>query len=113
MARRTQLKYLVSGNHEGIRERIGRVTVAAALRKARQLVQQGYIDVRICTPRGQILSSNELSHLEKQEGTDMAKGQQRGNREAKKPKKEKIKVIAAAPSQKASWHPTLSPSKKK
>jgi hypothetical protein len=27
----------------------------------------------------------------------MAKGQQRGNREAKKPKKEKPKVIAAAP----------------
>jgi hypothetical protein len=36
----------------------------------------------------------------------MAKGQQRGNREAKKPKKEKIKVIAAAPSQKAGgWQP--------
>ena len=31
----------------------------------------------------------------------MAKGEQRGNRETKKPKKEKIKVIAAAPSQKA------------
>jgi len=31
----------------------------------------------------------------------VAKGQQRGNREAKKPKKEKIKVIAAAPSRKA------------
>jgi hypothetical protein len=31
----------------------------------------------------------------------MAKGEQRGNREAKKPKKEKIKTIAAAPSQKA------------
>jgi hypothetical protein len=31
----------------------------------------------------------------------MAKGQQRGNRETKKPKKEKIKVIAAAPSRKA------------
>lgn len=31
----------------------------------------------------------------------MAKAQQRGNREAKKPKKEKIKVIAAAPSRKA------------
>jgi hypothetical protein len=29
----------------------------------------------------------------------MANRQQRGNREAKKPKKEKIKVIAAAPSQ--------------
>lgn len=28
----------------------------------------------------------------------MAKGEQRGNREAKKPKKEKQKVIAAAPS---------------
>jgi hypothetical protein len=30
----------------------------------------------------------------------MAKGQQKGNRESKKPKKEKIKTIAAAPSQK-------------
>ena len=33
----------------------------------------------------------------------MAKGEQRSNRETKKPKKEKIKVIAAAPSQKAGW----------
>jgi hypothetical protein len=32
--------------------------------------------------------------------TDMAKGEQRSNREAKKPKKDKIKTIAAAPSQK-------------
>jgi hypothetical protein len=32
---------------------------------------------------------------------DMAKGQQRGNREAKKPKKEKTQLIAAAPSRKA------------
>jgi hypothetical protein len=30
----------------------------------------------------------------------MAKGEQRGNREAKKPKKEKAKSIAAAPSTK-------------
>ena len=30
----------------------------------------------------------------------MAKGEQRGNKEAKKPKKEKVKVIAAAPSTK-------------
>jgi len=30
----------------------------------------------------------------------MAKGEQKNNREAKKPKKEKIKTIAAAPSQK-------------
>jgi hypothetical protein len=31
---------------------------------------------------------------------DMPKGEQKGNREKKKPKKEKIKTIAAAPSQK-------------
>jgi hypothetical protein len=37
----------------------------------------------------------------------MAKGEQKGNRETKKPKKEKVKVIAAAPSQKAGgWQPT-------
>jgi hypothetical protein len=45
---------------------------------------------------------------------DMANRQQRGTREAKKPKKEKIKVIVAAPSQKASaWQPTLASGKKK
>ncbi len=45
---------------------------------------------------------------------DMANRQQRTNREAKKPKKEKIKVIAAAPSQKAAaWQATVGPSGKK
>jgi hypothetical protein len=47
---------------------------------------------------------------------DMAKGEQRSNREAKKPKKEKIKVVAAAPSQKgagAGWQPTQGSGKKK
>ena len=45
---------------------------------------------------------------------DMAKGEQKGNREAKKPKKEKIKTIAAAPSQKtAGWQPTFGSGKKK
>ena len=45
----------------------------------------------------------------------MAKGEQRGNRETKKPKKEKIKVIAAAPSHKRAggWQPTLGSGKKK
>ena len=47
----------------------------------------------------------------------MANRQQRSNRETKKPKKEKIKVIAAAPSQKAAaWQPNVgssSGSKKK
>ena len=46
--------------------------------------------------------------------TDMAKGEQKGNREQKKPKKEKIKVIAAAPSQKtAGWQPSFGSGKKK
>lgn len=46
----------------------------------------------------------------------MAKGEQRSNREKKKPKKEKIKTVAAAPSQKgaaAEWQPTLGSGKKK
>ena len=40
----------------------------------------------------------------------MARGEQRSNRERKKPKKEKNKTIAAAPSQKgaaAGWQPNL------
>jgi hypothetical protein len=44
----------------------------------------------------------------------MAKGHQGGNREAKKPKKEKIKAIAAAASRKVTaWQPTLDSGKKK
>lgn len=44
----------------------------------------------------------------------MAKGQERGNREAKKPKKEKPKTIAAAPSMKNVFDqkPTGEPKKK-
>jgi hypothetical protein len=109
-----KLKYLVSGSREGVSEYLGRVTAVAALRKAKQLVQEGYIDVRICTPRGQVLLSDDFNHLAKQEENAMAKGQQRGNREAKKPRKEKIKIIAAAPSQKAAtWQPSSMPGKKK
>ena len=44
----------------------------------------------------------------------MAKGEQKGNREAKKPKKQKIKTIAAAPSQKTvEWRPSFGADKKK
>ncbi|WP_283812550.1 hypothetical protein [Bradyrhizobium cosmicum] len=44
----------------------------------------------------------------------MAKGQQRSNRETKKPKKDKAKAIAAAPSRKdAAWQPDFGPGKKK
>jgi hypothetical protein len=44
----------------------------------------------------------------------MAKGQQRGNREAKKPKKEKPKVIAAAATRKiGTWQPDILADRKK
>jgi hypothetical protein len=46
----------------------------------------------------------------------LARGEQRSNREKKKPKKEKIKTIAAAPGQKgatASWQPNQGSDKKK
>jgi hypothetical protein len=43
----------------------------------------------------------------------MAKGERRGNREAKKLKKEKIKVNATPPSQKAAtWQPSFSLAKR-
>src|ERR1700722_775531 len=52
--------------------------------------------------------------VEEPEESDMAKGEQRGNRETKKPKKQKIKTIAAAPSQKtAGWQPGFASGKKK
>jgi hypothetical protein len=43
----------------------------------------------------------------------MAKREQRGNREAKKPKKEKSKVSAAAPSMKGLMQPEATKSRKK
>jgi hypothetical protein len=50
----------------------------------------------------------------KPEEIGMGKGEQKGNRESKKPKKEKIKTIAAAPSQKAAgWQPGFGSGKKK
>lgn len=61
---RPELKYLVGGNLEGLRENLRRATAAAAIRKARQLLRQGYVDVRICTPRGQVLLEDEFNHLE-------------------------------------------------
>jgi len=58
------------------------------------------------------ISSSDVTNKSRE--VDMAKGEQRSNREAKKPKKQKIKVIAAAPSQKgAGWQPTLGSGKKK
>jgi hypothetical protein len=59
-----QLQYLISGNNRSVRVNLGRATAAGALTTARQLLQEGYADVRICTPRGQILPSDEFGQLE-------------------------------------------------
>src|SRR5438105_3585685 len=53
-----------------------------------------------------------ISHSDERETTEetdvMAKGQQRSNRETKKPKKDKVKASAAAPSRKeATWQPEI------
>lgn len=113
MGRTTRVPYLVSGTNEYGSANLGRGSATVALRLARKLLRDGYMDVRVCTPRGRVLQADELGELEPQE-SDMAKGQQRGNREAKKPKKEKAKVIAAAPSRKdAAWQPDFGPAKKK
>ena len=113
MARATIVPYLVSGTNEYGSSNLGRGKATFALRLARKLLREGYMDVTVCTPRGRLLQSDELDELEPTE-SDMAKGQQRGNRETKKPKKEKSKVIAAAPSRKeAAWQPDFGPAKKK
>ncbi|WP_143278779.1 hypothetical protein [Bradyrhizobium sp. Y36] len=118
MARPSRVPYLVSGTKEYGSSNLGRGSAAVALRLARRLLRDGYMDVRVCTPRGRVLQSNELGDLETRkrepQESDMAKGQQRGNRETKKPKKDKAKVIAAAPSRKdAAWQPDFGPGKKK
>lgn len=74
--------------------------------------------MRVCTPRGRVLQSDELDELKPQAKPQdeiyMAKGEQRGNREVNKPKKEKATVIAAAPSRKeAARQPDFGPLKKK
>ena len=94
------MPYLVSGTNEYGSSNLGRGTATVARRLAEKLLRQGYMDVRVCTPRGRILQPNEFDELKPGRESDMAKGQQRGNREAKKPKKEKAKVIAATPSRK-------------
>lgn len=60
----TQLQYLVGGNDRAGRVNLTRDTAAAAVKTARQLLQEGYVDVRICTPRGQILLPDEFDQLE-------------------------------------------------
>ena len=109
------MPYLVSGTNEYGCSNLGRGSATVALRLARKLLREGYMDVRVCTPRGRVLQSDELDELKPPQETDaMAKGQQRSNREAKKPKKDKIKATAAAPSRKdVAWQPEIGQGKKK
>ena len=58
-----RLQFLVSGNNQLSRINIGRATAAEAVREARELVGRGYVDVRICTPRGQIVLPEEFDQL--------------------------------------------------
>lgn len=60
---RAQLQYLVSGNHAFGPVNLGRATAEAALKKANELLQDGYMDVRICTPRGVVLRSDDFGQL--------------------------------------------------
>jgi hypothetical protein len=97
------------------------MTAACTFDPITRLIAQIYdLDTLACLNR-MTISESELGQfcisicvILKPKEIDMAKGQQRSNREAKKPKKKKIKVIAAAPSQKAAeWQPTFAEGKKK
>jgi len=115
MTRPVRVPYLIWATSEYGSANHGRSNATMALRLARKLQRDGFMDVRVCTPRGRVLQSDELDELKPLEETDaMAKGQQRSNREAKKPKKDKAKVIAAAPSRKdVVWQPDIGSGKKK
>ena len=63
MDRTSELHYLISGNNQFGRVNLSRAA-AAAVKKAKELLQEGYLDVRIPTPRGRILLSDEFDQLE-------------------------------------------------
>ena len=61
---KTPLQYLVSGRDQSGYVSLGRTTTATAVKKARELLQEGYIDVRVCTPQGRIVLSDEFDQFE-------------------------------------------------
>jgi hypothetical protein len=61
---RAQLQYLISGNDQFGGVNLGRATASAALKTANELLGDGYMDVRICTPRGVVLRSDEFGQLD-------------------------------------------------
>jgi hypothetical protein len=64
MDRTIELINLISGNDQFGRVNLGRVAPAAAVRKAKELLQESYLDVRISTPRSLIPLSDEFDQLE-------------------------------------------------
>lgn len=114
MIRSTRAPYLVSGTGETGSAHLGRGTASFALRLERKGLREDGKDEGVRAPRGRMLQSDELDEFEPPQETDvMAKGQQRSNRETKKPKKDKAKAIAAAPSRKDAWQPEIGQGKKK
>jgi ethanolamine utilization cobalamin adenosyltransferase len=59
-----KLQYLVSRNGQSGPVNFDYPTAAAALKKARELLEQGHLDVKICTPRGRIFLSDEFDQLD-------------------------------------------------
>jgi hypothetical protein len=74
-----------------------------------------YLSLAKLLPSHRSVRSKDIDNHQIREETAMSKGEQRSNRETKKPKKEKIKTIAAAPSQKSvgSLQSGFGPTKKK
>jgi hypothetical protein len=64
MASSPELQYLISGNDRYGRVSVSRAAAASAVKKARELVQEGYMDVKISTPRGRILLPDEFDEFE-------------------------------------------------
>jgi len=64
VASATQLQFLVSGSSQLSRVNVSRFTAAEAVKEARELVGRGYMDVRICTPRSQIVLPDEFDQLD-------------------------------------------------
>lgn len=58
------MPYLVSGTNEYRSANLGRGTAAVAVKLARKLLREGYMNVKVCTPQGRLLQPDELGELE-------------------------------------------------
>ena len=65
MDRTTHLEYQISGRNLCGCVNLGRSTPEAALKKAREFLQEGYLDVRISTPLGRVLLPEEFDQLDR------------------------------------------------